>query len=305
MNNLHALLEWSPAPAALLAPSAAISPIQAWAEEFMFGAFIVLLLGLILLEKRHPLLKPGKRILRGSYYTNLSAFLFNNITLSLCQVPMLYVLASNYASWGLLGHMQEGALKILLAFILLDLTMYVWHFLSHHCDALWVFHKVHHSDFSVNVTTGLRYHLGELFLEALLRGVFIIVAGVDVATLLFCQGIMTLFILLHHSNLRVPGEAWLAKLFIMPSLHRLHHSSLREEHDSNYGAVFTLWDTLFKTLKHGEPRMIGLQGVEEQSFVDLVKYGLTTRIRFQHPNALGYQPLAAQRVAAGRSPTRD
>jgi sterol desaturase/sphingolipid hydroxylase (fatty acid hydroxylase superfamily) len=233
------------------------------------------------LERRLPYLRHTLKTLKNSYFTNLCTFLFNDITLSLLSIPSLYLIAQQFSGEGLLSDLDDGPVKYLLCFLLLDFTLYVWHYATHHIDALWTVHKVHHSDKSFNVTTGLRFHMGELILEVLVRVAFIGVIGVSADVVLICQAIISLFILFHHANIRFSGEQALSKLFVVPHLHRLHHSELRSEHDSNYGAVFSFWDRLFGTLKHQEPRAIGLQGVDEQGLVDLVKYGFTTRIQFK------------------------
>jgi sterol desaturase/sphingolipid hydroxylase (fatty acid hydroxylase superfamily) len=174
----------------------------------------------------------------------------------------------------------------------LDVALYAWHYATHHHDKLWIFHKVHHSDRALNVTTGLRFHVGELFLEVLVRVAFIGVAGVSADWVLAAQAVVTLFVLFHHTNVTFPGEQALSRLFIVPRLHRLHHSELREEHDSNYGAVLSVWDRLFGTLKEREPRAIGLREVDEQALFDLVMYGFTRRITFKRKPSMA--PVARQ-----------
>lgn len=226
------------------------------------------------------------KVVKTSYLTNLSIFLFNDITLSILSVPTLYVVAQHLSGRGLLSGMDNGILKYLLTFVLLDLAMYAWHFATHHVNALWVFHKVHHSDRTLNVTTGLRFHMGELVLEVLVRVIFIALIGVDANVVLVGQTLITIFVLFHHTNVTFPAEGTLSKLFIVPSLHRVHHSVLRTEHDSNYGAVFSVWDRLFGTLKQQEPTAIGLDGVDEQRFFDLLRYGLTSRVEFRQIKAV-------------------
>jgi sterol desaturase/sphingolipid hydroxylase (fatty acid hydroxylase superfamily) len=243
-------------------------------DDALALALILALAVLWFLEVRQPFLRPGLRALKTSYLTNIETFLFNDITLSVLSIPTLMFVAQEMSGFGLLSGMPDGWPKYVLSFVLLDFALYAWHWLTHHVDGLWVFHRVHHSDPVFNVTTGLRFHLGELFLEVLVRVAFIGLIGVSAMVLLASQTIVSIFVLFHHTNIRFSGEAWLSKLFIVPRLHRLHHSVLRAEHDSNYGAVFSIWDRLFGTLREKEPVAIGLQGVQEQHFVDLLRYGL-------------------------------
>jgi sterol desaturase/sphingolipid hydroxylase (fatty acid hydroxylase superfamily) len=188
-------------------------------------------------EFRHPFLRPRFKTLKKSYRTNVFTFLFNDISLSLLSIPSLYFIAQQFAGHGLLTFVADGPTKYLLIFLLLDLTLYGWHYATHHCDRLWVFHKVHRSDRSFNVTTGLRFHFGELFLEVLVRVAFIALLGVSATAVLVNQTLILLFVMFHHTNVSFPGERVVARMLIVPSLHRLHHSAVRIEHDSNYGAV--------------------------------------------------------------------
>lgn len=231
-------------------------------------AFLCVLAGCMALEKRRPLRPGASAAVKSSYRFNLATFLLNDVGMSLLSVPALYVAAESFSGHGLLSGLPDGGLKFLICLVLLDLALYAWHYAMHHADWLWTFHRLHHSDASLNVTSGLRFHPGELVMEALVRCAFIVAVGVDSATALAAQGVVSLFVLLHHANVRFPGEAWLSWVFIMPSLHRVHHSALRAEHDSNYGEIFSVWDRLFGTLKALEPAAIGLPPNRQKSLVD-------------------------------------
>lgn len=238
----------------------------------ILGALVIC----ILWEVCVPYLQIRSRVRLHSYLINASTFIFNNVTLSLLSVPSLLYVAQSYSHFGLLSAWDDGWLKWVVAFVLLDLTIYLWHAANHRFECLWMFHKVHHSDRTVNVTTGIRFHMGELVLTVLVKSAFIIVIGVNVSVVLVSEAIITLFVLFHHTNVSFRGEWWLSGIVIVPALHRLHHSTRRDEHDNNYGLVFSLWDRLFGTLRDGAPETIGLQKVGEQDFLDLVKFGFTS-----------------------------
>lgn len=255
-------------------------------EDLLTLVFLATLGNLVYLEFRHPFLRPGLSAVKRSYSTNVSTFLVNDVALSLLSIPSLYLVAQGFAGFGLLNKMDDTPFKYLVVFLMLDLTLYAWHYWTHHCDALWRFHKVHHSDKAFNVTTGLRFHVGELVLEALVRVLFIAAFGVSADIVLVNQTLISLFVLFHHTNVSLRHEQAFARLFIVPSLHRMHHSAVREEHDSNYGAVLSIWDRLFGTLREGEPRAIGLKDVDDQSVTDLVRYGFTSRIEFKRRERL-------------------
>jgi len=161
-----------------------------------------------------------------------------------------------------------------------------------------MFHRVHHDDADINVTTALRFHIVEMVLETLVRAAFLVVTGVDLGTMLLCQGVVSLFVPMHHTNTPIYGERWLAKVFIVPRLHRVHHSALREEHDSNYGSVFSLWDRLFGTIKELEPAAIGLPPNRARGFVGTISGGWQTLAQIIKPPMPALIPVRANRHPA-------
>jgi hypothetical protein len=138
-----------------------------------------------------------------------------------------------------------------------------------------MFHKVHHNDPYLNVSTSFRIHVLEVFLTNILKAAFIITLGIDQVIALINEVITTLVIMFHHSNISIKGEKLLSRVLIVPSLHRVHHSTQRNEHDNNYGAVLSLWDRLFGTLAELKPAEIGIKGNSPQDLVSLIKFGFT------------------------------
>ena len=182
------------------------------------------------LEALFPHLRPKRRTLKNSYRTNAWTFLFNNITLPLFSVSSLYYVAQSYSHVGLLSRVDDNLFKWCISLVLLDLAFYWWHYANHKLSFLWMFHKVHHSDRTVTVSTGIRFHIGELLLTVLLKSAFIVVIGVSAQVVFINETILTLFVLFHHSNIAFRGETWLSRILIVPKLHRLHHSARRDEH---------------------------------------------------------------------------
>ena len=238
-------------------------------------AVLVLLVVFIALEGRfRPRAPSDREALRGSIRANLALLVFNDVMMSLLSATSLLLLAENIGSVGLLSWVRDPVVYACVAFVLLDLTIYGWHWANHRFDGLWMFHKVHHSDLTMNATTAFRLHFVEVLLTVGLKAVFILLTGVPAALVLFNEAIMAAFVMFHHTSLSVPGERWLGRVIVVPFLHRLHHSAVREEHDQNYGAVFSVWDRLFRTLAEGVPARMGLEGVGTQSFRQLLKSGL-------------------------------
>ena len=218
--------------------------------------------------------KESPKTTRQSYLTNLGTFLLNDTLMSLMSVSALLLLAQNYGRFGLLRFIPDPALKTVLSFLLFDLVLYLWHRANHSFDGLWMFHKVHHSDPSMNVTTAFRLHFVEVVFTTVIKAAFVLVTGVEAAVLLANEALITLLVMFHHANLSFKGERLLGALIIVPSLHRLHHSTLRKEHDSNYGAAFSFWDRLFGSFAEQEPKAIGLEGVPGMGVLPLMRYGL-------------------------------
>ncbi len=249
-----------------------------WAAELTgeLAAFVLVLcfIGLANLERRFPKLKHPAQTIRQSYRTNISLFTFNSIFMSACSVSALFMIAASYSSHGLLQALPDPTLRFLLAFLAVDLLLYAWHRACHHYDTLWMFHRVHHNDPNLNVSTAFRLHFLEIVSTNCLKALLIVVLGIDKMLVLAIETLATLCIMFHHSNISFKFERKLGAYIIVPALHRVHHSTERCEHDRNFGAVLTLWDKLFGTLLASEPKAIGIKGHSPQDFINLVKFGL-------------------------------
>lgn len=242
-----------------------------------FTAFILLIFfGLFsTLETLFPQQKLPKTARWLSYKTNISLFIFNSTVLSLLSVSALFSLAQHYSHQGLLRYLSNPIWQGVLAFILLDLLLYIWHKACHIFGGLWLFHRIHHNDPYLNTSTAFRVHILELLLTNLLKALYIVVLGVDQLMVLVNEAIMAVLVMFHHSNMAFKGEHLLARVIIVPVLHRLHHSTLRHEHDSNYGTVLSLWDRLFGTLRQQRPIAIGIKGQSPQDAIGLIRFGFT------------------------------
>ncbi len=234
-------------------------------------AFVVL----AALELNHPERNLPLKQLRQSYQTNISLFIFNSIVISLLAATPLVMLADHYSDRGLLSHIENPACKALLSFLLLDLMLYCWHRISHSFDGLWMFHKVHHNDPYLNISTAFRLHIVELLIITVLKSAYIILLGVDKTMIVTNETLLTLFVMFHHTNISFRGEKRLGQVIIAPYLHRAHHSTERSEHDSNYGAVFSIWDRLFGTFTERNPAEIGIKNSSPQTVLGLIKFGFT------------------------------
>ncbi|MFI3155750.1 MAG: sterol desaturase family protein [Methylococcaceae bacterium] len=241
------------------------------------ATFIVFMVFVVLsaLELNYPKRGLSLKQLRQSYQTNVSLFIFNSIVISILSATPLIMVAEHSSGRGLLSYISP-IWQGLSSFLLLDLLLYLWHKVCHSFDCLWMLHKVHHNDPYLNVSTAFRIHIVEQLIVTVIKSVYIIVLGVDKTMVLTNESILTLFIMFHHTNISFSGEKRLGQVIITPYLHRAHHSTERNEHDSNYGAVFSIWDRLFGTWTELEPAEIGIKNSSPQTVLGLVKFGFTS-----------------------------
>jgi len=248
-------------------------------ELFTFTLLIVFAV-LSALEFSYPKRRLPLKQLRQSYQTNVSLFIFNSVVISLLSAMPLLMVAEHYSGRGLLSYIVNPAWKTLLSFLLLDFMLYCWHKASHNFDCLWMFHKVHHNDPYLNVSTAFRIHIVELLIIIVLKAAYIIMLGVDQKMVLTNEALLALFVMFHHTNISFRGEKRLGLVINAPYLHRAHHSTERNEHDNNYGMVFSIWDRLLGTLTEREPAEIGIKNRSPQTVLGLVKFGFTSANSF-------------------------
>lgn len=249
-------------------------------NQILFGLAIFAFFFLLALEKKKPYLEFPAQVYKESFVTNTSAFVINNVILTMLRASSLFFVAQQFSSYGLLGSLDNGLFKGILAFAFFDLAIYVWHRASHKYEWLWRFHKIHHCDKSFNVSTGFRFHVFDLLLEIVYKCVFVIVIGVDAYLVLSIEIIELFFIFFHHANIKVPNEEKISQVIITPFLHRAHHSTLRSEHDSNYGIVLSIWDKIFNTRKEVVPEHLGLDLVVADNFMQLFSLAFLTEYNF-------------------------
>jgi sterol desaturase/sphingolipid hydroxylase (fatty acid hydroxylase superfamily) len=139
----------------------------------------------------------------------------------------------------------------LAALILLDLAIYAQHVLFHKLPALWRLHRVHHADLDLDVSTGVRFHPGEIALSLALKLGAVAALGPPAAAVLLFEIGLNASALFHHSNASLPPrlDRALRWLWVTPDMHLTHHSCERAETDSCYGFALTWWDHLFGTYR--------------------------------------------------------
>lgn len=188
--------------------------------------------------------------------------LVRNLTIggvSLALTPLLQApLLQPVASWIVRDHVGllqavhwPRWIETVIAILLLDYTLWWWHWANHRVPFFWRFHLVHHADRDLDTSTALRFHFGELMLSVPVRAAQMIIVGVDPQTLWLWQTILFGSILFHHANVRLPlrVERLLVRLIVTPRMHGIHHSDRIEETNSNWSSLLSVWDFLHRTLR--------------------------------------------------------
>lgn len=152
--------------------------------------------------------------------------------------------------WGILPRLPlPGWATLACAVVALDLAIYVQHVAFHAVPWLWRLHRVHHADEHLDVSTGVRFHPAEALLSLAWKALVIVALGASPEAVFLFELILNTSSLFNHGNVNLPRrvERWVRWLVVTPAMHRIHHSRLRIDADSNFGFNFTWWDRVFGT----------------------------------------------------------
>lgn len=198
---------------------------------------------------------------------NLAITVGNTAVLALMfgSATVAVTTAASQRNWGLLPWIEPPEVaRWLLAVVLLDGWLYLWHRANHRVPWLWRFHRMHHSDPQMDVTTATRFHLGEHAQSSLLRLAVIPALGVTAPQIALYDTLVIANTLLHHANVSLGGwDRWLRLVLVTPDMHKVHHSRLQAETDSNYATVLSVWDRLGRSFAMRENCATIRFGLEE------------------------------------------
>ncbi|WP_034729585.1 sterol desaturase family protein [Pseudidiomarina atlantica] len=216
-----------------------------WRLGCFIGILAIMLLWERLAPKRQAQLSPKKR-----WPANLGIVVIDSIVLRLL-IPAGAVGAALWAEQQSVGLLQQFDWPIwltgILGFLVLDCAIYWQHRLFHRVPILWRIHRMHHADTDFDTTTGLRFHPIEIVLSMLIKIAVVAVFGIGALTVLVFEIILNATSLFNHGNVALPRrlEGPVRALIVTQEMHRIHHSQVQRETDSNFSFNLSLWDRLF------------------------------------------------------------
>lgn len=239
-----------------------INPISNPLRAILIGTWMA---GLIWFEKRRALRSVHRNKLRRDV-RNLAIAAPAGAVMQALDMPVALRVAelAQQKGWGILPSLRlPRAVSTVAGILLLDYTLYWWHYLTHRVPVLWRFHQVHHVDREMDATTAIRFHFGEIAVSVAFRAAQVAAIGPSPMAVAAWQVFLFLCILFHHSNVRLPVafERILARFIVTPRLHGIHHSIAPQEVNSNWSSGLTVWDWLHSTLRTEVPQAALTLGV--------------------------------------------
>jgi len=189
------------------------------------------------------------------WITNWALTIIDSLALRLLAIvlPLLTVGAAidaGNSQIGLLNRVDLGAgVEFVIAILIFDFAIWFQHLITHKIPLLWRLHRVHHADRDMDVSTAIRFHPVEILLSMLLKIGLVYLIGPAAWAIIAFEVILNGTALFNHANINLARwlDGAIRLVLVTPDMHRIHHSTKRVEHDSNYGFSLSLWDRLFRT----------------------------------------------------------
>jgi sterol desaturase/sphingolipid hydroxylase (fatty acid hydroxylase superfamily) len=230
-------------------PNAEITAEPIIRLSFFLGVLLLMVLWELLTPRRQQAVGRGLR-----WPNNLGLVVLDTLVVRLlfpfAGVGMAFLAQRN--GWGLFNLFPLPAwITIPVAVLLLDLIIYGQHVVFHAVPVLWRLHRMHHADLEFDVTTGLRFHPGEIILSMLIKLVVVAALGAPPIAVLVFEVLLNATSMFNHGNVRIPSklDRWLRLVLVTPDMHRVHHSIVARETNSNFGFNLPWWDRLFGTYR--------------------------------------------------------
>jgi len=251
--------------------------------------FILVFIAIAYWERRRPRRDTATHR-KNRWLSNIALTLINTLTIRLV-FPMAAVGMAFFAEQNQLGLLNiinlPMSISILASIIFLDLFIYFQHVLFHAVPALWRLHMVHHTDTDYDLTTGFRFHPIEIVLSMGLKSLAILAIGPPIIAVLVFEILLSSCAMFNHGNIKLPEkvDAILRRIIVTPDMHRVHHSPIKMETNSNFGFNLSIWDKLFgtytqNTLSNQRTMPIGLENYQQPknlNFFQLLKLPFTAK----------------------------
>ncbi|MBI1385060.1 MAG: sterol desaturase family protein [Rhizobiales bacterium] len=238
------------------------------------GVFLVMAVWEVLAHRRELTQHKGLR-----WFNNLGILLIDilvqRFTLGAAAVAM--AIHAEQSGWGLFALVDWPYwLEFAIAFLILDFAIYLQHVMSHALPVFWRLHRVHHADLDFDCTTALRFHPIEILLSMLYKVAIVAALGCDAYVVIAFEVVLNGSAIFNHANVAMPQaiDRTLRAVVVTPDMHRVHHSVIVRETNSNYGFFLSIWDRLCGTYtpqpSKGHTGMtIGLHEFRDQSKLNL------------------------------------
>lgn len=223
---------------------------------------------LLILENKLPFFQ-FQNSLGSRIAANFGLGAINSILASIWTIAIAKFVMLPQIDRGLVGSISNPVIAGILSFLIIDLYMYFWHRSMHRLPLAWRFHRLHHTDRTMNVSTAYRFHPIEIISSSIPKLLLIWSLGISSDFVLIYELVFTVVVALHHSNLAIPEviDRLLSLVIVTPNLHRIHHSQVVAETNSNYGSVLNWWDRIFRT-NNDRPDIINIQlGLTDEHIV--------------------------------------
>lgn len=221
--------------------------------SFFLGIFALIAFWELMAQRR--LLSVSKWL---RWSNNLGLVVLNSVVLRFIfpAAAVGVVIWAKENGWGLFNYIDLNlVLATILSVVILDLAIYLQHILVHAVPVLWRFHKVHHADMDIDVTTGARFHTLEIIFSMLIKFAIILLIGPPVVAVIIFEVVLNGMAMFNHGNINISKklDTLLRWFVVTPDMHRVHHSIEEDETNSNFGFNLSCWDRLFGTYRE-QPR---------------------------------------------------
>ncbi len=243
---------------------------------FFFGVLAVIAVWELIAPRRRLTESKWRR-----WFANLTLVAIDTavVRLLLPVLPVGLALLAQERGWGLLNFViLPDWSKIALALVALDFVIYLQHMLFHFLPVLWRLHRMHHTDLDIDVTTGNRFHPIEIVISICIKLAAVALLGPPVLAVVIFEVVLNATSQFNHGNIFIPEsvDRWLRLLVVTPDMHRVHHSVIPRETDSNFGFNLPWWDRLCGTYRP-QPELghtgmsIGLKEFRDSTRLTLTK----------------------------------